>query len=519
MGKAMILPGSLAVAAIAVVLALGFLFPNGAEGNAAEAEPVRATEPSEQSYDRIAGPNTAVPSKSPFCDVSFLGTISSDSRESRVTHWDSSCPSENRSGRYARFYSFTVTGSQDVRIDLLSADDPEIDTYLYLISGGSKAGAVLAQDNDGRDDRNSRITRRLAPGTYTVEATTFASGKVGRFAMSVEVEKPLADPGSATAFLGQSVSLIATAPASKGAVSEYQWQYWDDSAWADYGEGSTSPTGSASFSTAGFRVFRVVTTYADGGQGTSVPVSVEWVKIGQASYAPEMPDLGDEVILTMEGADAPEGATYQWQRRTESAPTWVNLGSASTSRSRTVSYSVKTVQQFRVVVGYRGANGSTATDTSDTLYVMWGAYWIVQDIARDLEVALFGSLSVSGSGSIGQPATPGNQALLSAQTDFLACVNAGRDESERFSSFLDVLVSYDGAVASTVDACESRSPNPTRMFDTYSSAIVTELDNLKSSNPLYHDFLASPGGSEFAEIIGSSHMLKLVGSLVAAEPR
>ncbi len=467
----------------------------------------------------VAPPATATPTPAPGkpsgCDVSSLGTIGSDDRESRVTHWDKSCASENRSGRYARFYSFTVTGNQDVRIDLLSADDPEIDTYLYLISGASKTGAVLAQDNDGRDGGNSRITRRLAPGTYTVEATTFASGKIGRFAMSVEVEKPLADAGSTTAPLGRPVSLTATAPASKGAVSQYQWQYWDGSAWANYGEATASPTSSASFSAAGLQVFRVVATYADGGQGTSVPVSAEWVKVAYASYAPEMPDLGDTVVLTVDGADAPAGATYQWQRRTESAPTWVNLGSASTSRSRTVSYSVKTVQQFRVVVSYRGADGSTVTDTSDTLYVTWGGYRIAQDIARALDVALFGSSSIKEGGLSGQSTTQGNQALLSAQTAFVACVNVGRTGSDRFTSFHDVLGTYAGAVVAIVDDCENRSSNPTRMFDTYSSAVATELNKLKESVSLYRDFLTSPSGSGFAKALGSSHLLKLFGSVWA----
>ena len=451
------------------------------------------------------------------CSVSSLGTIASDAREARVGHWDRSCVSQNRSGKYARFYSFTVSGTKDVRIDLRSVDDPEVDTYLYLISGSSKTGTVLERDDDGGDGRNSRITRRLTSGTYTIEATTFSSAQVGNFSLAVEVEKPVAEVSSSPVFLGQSVSLVATAPSSKGEVSRYQWQRWNGSGWSSYGSSSTSSTRTATFSTEGAQTFRVKVTYTSGGQGTSSPVSARWVSIAHAAYGPHNPDQGGTVVLTVPIADSPTGTTYQWQRRTGTG-SWSNYLTSSASRSQTVSYSTKGTRQFRVRVSY-SVGSRTFTETSDEIYVTWGEDRIVLALFDDLDAALFGRAAGSGDGASGTAATPGNANLASAQTSFLTCVNTGRDEDDQFDSFYDVLSAYDGAVATTVDSCESRTTSPTRMFSTYKTSVTAELNSLKTSQTLYRDYLASPRGSMLSEGLGSSHLLKLLGSARALSIR
>ncbi|MDE0669794.1 MAG: S8 family serine peptidase, partial [bacterium] len=96
--------------------------------------------------------------------------------------WGSDCLSERRSGRHARFYTFSLDSSASVRIDLESTED----AYMYLRRGlDQRSGGYLVLNDDGGDGRNSRIARSLAAGDYTIEATTFASGRSGDFTLTV----------------------------------------------------------------------------------------------------------------------------------------------------------------------------------------------------------------------------------------------------------------------------------------------------------------------------------------------
>ena len=96
--------------------------------------------------------------------------------------WAADCGSSVRSGRYARFYSFWSDGSGLVTIDLESWAD----SYLYLRAGsGQKSGAVLAFDDDGGDGYDSRISRRLAAGGYTIEATTVHASTARPFTLTM----------------------------------------------------------------------------------------------------------------------------------------------------------------------------------------------------------------------------------------------------------------------------------------------------------------------------------------------
>jgi hypothetical protein len=101
--------------------------------------------------------------------------------------WVSTCASDNRTGRYAHFYTFTLTGTQEVTIDLKSSTD----SYLYLLSGAGKTGGVLAQNDDGGSGLNARIVIVLGAGSYTVEATTEAIGVTGSFVVKVSAGAPV----------------------------------------------------------------------------------------------------------------------------------------------------------------------------------------------------------------------------------------------------------------------------------------------------------------------------------------
>ncbi len=96
--------------------------------------------------------------------------------------WTSACTSAHRSGRFARYYTFTVSGTVTFQVDLTSSTD----AYLILLSGSGSSGSVIAENDDGGGNNNSRITRTLAPGTYTMEATTFSSGATGSFTLTLQ---------------------------------------------------------------------------------------------------------------------------------------------------------------------------------------------------------------------------------------------------------------------------------------------------------------------------------------------
>lgn len=118
--------------------------------------------------------------------------------------WTSGCTSFHRAGRYARYYTFSLTATASVRIDLTSTADP----YLYLLSGNGTNGAVLAQDDNGGGGLNARLTLNLAPGTYTVEATTSGIGRTGPFTLAVATGGGGAGGGGdciASLAIGQSV--------------------------------------------------------------------------------------------------------------------------------------------------------------------------------------------------------------------------------------------------------------------------------------------------------------------------
>jgi hypothetical protein len=92
-------------------------------------------------------------------------------------NWRPACISVHNPGAYARYYTFTLTSPARVQIDLKSS----LDSYLYLLAGGTASSGSITQDNNSGGSRNARITRALLPGTYTIEATTYGPGQAGAF--------------------------------------------------------------------------------------------------------------------------------------------------------------------------------------------------------------------------------------------------------------------------------------------------------------------------------------------------
>ncbi len=96
--------------------------------------------------------------------------------------WANDCESQVSGRGYARYYSFTLSESAEVTIDLTS----EVDTYLYLRSGSATSGTARHSNDDIESgNRNSRITETLSAGTYTIEATTYSPDTTGNFTLNV----------------------------------------------------------------------------------------------------------------------------------------------------------------------------------------------------------------------------------------------------------------------------------------------------------------------------------------------
>ncbi len=108
------------------------------------------------------------------------GTISADSK----------CTTANR-GRsgtyYTRRHTFTLSGAAQVTVDVGNdpANTAKLDTFMVLLDGHGATGTVNASDDDGGPGADSRVAKKLQAGDYTVEATTYRSGAVGRYRLKI----------------------------------------------------------------------------------------------------------------------------------------------------------------------------------------------------------------------------------------------------------------------------------------------------------------------------------------------
>ena len=127
-------------------------------------------------------PGPPGPGPVPPPDTGCVETVAEDGSVSG--QWAEGCPSENRSGSYARYYSFTLTQRSEVAITL-ERTSGDADTYLNLLSGAGTDGSVLHSNDDDGGTTQSRIQETLEAGTYTVEATTYEAGQTGTFTLTV----------------------------------------------------------------------------------------------------------------------------------------------------------------------------------------------------------------------------------------------------------------------------------------------------------------------------------------------
>ena len=372
--------------------------------------------------------------------------------------------------------------------------------------------------------REARI-RACSVSTSTVVATLIhdpQSGKsttVHTHKVTVASDPPaevMLTAGSESAFVGQTVTLTASAPEASGAVSSYQWQEWLNGAWANLGATSTSATRSVSSSVAGLRIFRVVVSYTSATMGESAPVTVQWRPMSvSVSASPEYPVAGDaatsSVTLTAT-ADAPSGATYQWQEDTGSG--WTHLAT-TTSPTREVYSATRGTRKFRVAVSHSGVAAQ-----SEPVYVTWDEWAIVADMIGELSAAVASST-----------------AYTTAEDALLSCMNAastttststgsvpksGRGaradtlpSAATFAGFDELLASYTGDVKARMEAGGDCAATSTAMFSANQSVARDELATLKAGDAVYAAWLATPQGQLFETNLGDPDELKFVSYLGA----
>ena len=126
--------------------------------------------------------------------------------------WTGECDSVGRSGRYARFFSFSLDGQAAVRIDLESS----LDTFMFLRSGVGRDGQELHQDDDSGNGRNSQMAESLAAGDYTIEATTYGRERTAAFTLSIVGLPDQAPPAGAP-----EISIAAGADITEGADATF----------------------------------------------------------------------------------------------------------------------------------------------------------------------------------------------------------------------------------------------------------------------------------------------------------
>ena len=163
---------------------------------------------------------TPPPQPPPTTDGCFQTLGALTAAVTRNGAWTGDCASTHRSGRYARFYSFTLSRQTEVEINLTSAQD----TYLYLLRGADANGTAVTDNDDVvSGNTNSRITETLSVGTYTIEATTYTEGVTGDFTLSIVPSGATAPPPPPPADACEYVLTAASPGAPPGGGVPGQW--------------------------------------------------------------------------------------------------------------------------------------------------------------------------------------------------------------------------------------------------------------------------------------------------------
>ncbi len=286
------------------------------------------------SYEAITGP----PCLESLGAMPSTGTITSGT-------WTSGCSSTNRAGRYGRFYSFTLSQSTAVTITLESTQD----AYLYLLRGAVTNSPVEASNDDISNsyvygiNRNSRVTRTLAAGTYTAEATTYRPARTGNFTIRFQTGNLTGPPVRAgitvsrTLNVGDSTRVDDISGQFTGVVDRYTASSSDISI-ATASIPASSSTMTITGVAAGTATITVTATNTAGTATQTYPVTVTTAPTTPTAGGPTIPAGGPSVnagrdqtvstgaTVSLIGTGSPvnddDDASYSW---TQQGTTTVNL--------------------------------------------------------------------------------------------------------------------------------------------------------------------------------------------------
>ena len=388
-----------------------------------------------------------------------------------------------------RRYSIRVTtGGSDIGFNSDCTDTQE---DITVPTGSSFYNFRVVPSLYGCDASDGTVNAVLLSGASTVATATPEDIAVTPPSMiAVDPQNPYA---------GQTVTMTATAPTSRGAVTSYRWQEFSAGQWSDL----TSATSSQSVPSdaSGKRVFKVEATYTSGKKEDSAWVLVDWKPITVTITAsPDNPESGDatkNVVTLTATADAPSGVTYQWQQG--SGNTWTNLDAAATSSTKTVSFSTRGTRKFKVLVQHTTASPAE----SEAIYVTWDEWAIMGDLVTALRTAV-----------------TGDAIFVSAQTALVTCINTTTPvPTTLYTSFDDILDGYTGETKSKMDAGGECSSEATMMFgknqDLHRSKLATLKSGSSANASLYAALLETPQGSQFEANVGDSDTLKRLAYLGA----
>ena len=300
-------------------------------------------------------------------------------------------------------------------------------------------------------------------------------------------------------FIGQTVTMTATPPTSRGAVTSYRWQEFSAGQWSDLISATSSQ--SVPSHASGKRVFKVEATYTSGKKEDSAWVLVDWKPITVTITAsPDNPESGDatkKVVTLTAMADAPSGVTYQWQQW--SGTLWTNLGLPTMLPSKTVSFDTRGTRKFKVHLEHTAASSVE----SDSFYVTWDEWAIMGDMAAALRTAVTGDATYT-----------------SAQTALVTCVNTATPvPTTLYTSFDDILDGYTGTTKTKMDSGGTCNSQATTMFSRNQSLHRSKLATLKSGSStnaiLYAGLLETPRGRQFEANVADSDTLKRLAYLGA----
>ena len=142
--------------------------------------------------------------------------------------WASTCTSAVDSNKNAHYYTFKLAQASTVTIDLSSS---AVNTFLYLRNGhNNQAGDVLAMNDDGGSGTNAQISATLAPGSYTIEATTALVGQTGNFTLTttgMNGPPTVSIAGGGKVTEGDPATFTVTASPTPTTALEVDVQYWE----------------------------------------------------------------------------------------------------------------------------------------------------------------------------------------------------------------------------------------------------------------------------------------------------